>query len=198
MASPIFTSNAVYAITTICVWLLFWLFFFVLIPEKSHSRESLPRSNTLAVMSLLLNACIVAFYSILFFVGEIPIWFFYAVTGIGYILFIGGLVLMLRARICIYRIGNKDLFGAFGNTIIQTGPYARIRHPMYTGIIMALVGSLVTSFHWLALVLLVVGIIPLLIAKAIIEERHILRNTHTAKYKKYAAKTGMFLPRMIL
>lgn len=190
------TSNAVYAITTICVWLLFWLFFFVLIPGKSRSRESLPRSNKLAVMSLLLNVFIIVMYSILFFAGEIPIRFFYAITGIGYVLFIGGLVLMLRARICIYRIGNKDLFSAFGNTIIQTGPYARIRHPMYTGIVTALIGSLVISFHWLALALLVVGIMPLLIAKAVIEERR-MRNTHTAEYKKYAVKTGMFLPRMI-
>jgi protein-S-isoprenylcysteine O-methyltransferase Ste14 len=38
-----------------------------------------------------------------------------------------------------------------GHELIQSGPYARVRHPIYSGILMALIGSALVVGEWRAL-----------------------------------------------
>lgn len=75
--------------------------------------------------------------------------------------------------------------------LITSGPYAIIRHPIYTGIIFAMVGTtLATTIYWL--IPLVFTMIYFIIS-SIIEEKDLLKQ-FPSEYKKYLKKTKSFIP----
>lgn len=78
-------------------------------------------------------------------------------------------------------------------TLTMTGPYARVRHPMYTGYMLAFLGVFPLTLNLLALVSLLA--VPAQVAVAGIEEAG-LEGRFGASYRVYAARTGRFLPRL--
>ncbi|HEY6485242.1 MAG TPA: isoprenylcysteine carboxylmethyltransferase family protein [Candidatus Cybelea sp.] len=75
--------------------------------------------------------------------------------------------------------------------LITSGPYAFVRHPIYTGILLAMVGSaLAESITW-ALALLIFG--PYFIHSARIEERT-MAEAFPEQYPAYRAHTKMLIP----
>lgn len=75
----------------------------------------------------------------------------------------------------------------------MTGPYARVRHPMYTGDMLAFLGVFPLTLSLLALVSLLA--VPAQVAVAGIEEAG-LEGRFGASYRVYAARSGRFLPRL--
>jgi len=78
-----------------------------------------------------------------------------------------------------------------GGELITTGPFRYIRHPIYSGIWLAMVGTaLATNWHLLA-VPLAYGVE--FVYYAHLEERDLTRK-HPAAYPAYQAKSKMILP----
>src|SRR5207302_1001209 len=63
-------------------------------------------------------------------------------------------------------------------------PYGRVRHPVYSGFIVGLVGMAVAFANWAALVIILVATLPLLIWRAR-EEEHLLTRVVGDKYRLY-------------
>jgi protein-S-isoprenylcysteine O-methyltransferase Ste14 len=59
--------------------------------------------------------------------------------------------------------------------VISTGPYARVRHPMYAGMLVMIAGIPIALGSWWGLVVLV-AILPALIWRLLDEERFLARN----------------------
>lgn len=75
--------------------------------------------------------------------------------------------------------------------LVTTGPYRFIRHPIYSGILLALLGTaLATSFSWL-LVLGLCGVY--FVYSAFVEERNLTRQFPQA-YPIYRQRTKMLIP----
>jgi protein-S-isoprenylcysteine O-methyltransferase Ste14 len=77
--------------------------------------------------------------------------------------------------------------------LVTTGPYARVRHPIYLGYLMDLCGLLLASGS-LAMLLLGAGYVQLLILRARLEEQKLADADET--YRQYAARTGFLFPRL--
>jgi protein-S-isoprenylcysteine O-methyltransferase Ste14 len=75
--------------------------------------------------------------------------------------------------------------------LIANGPYALIRHPIYTGLILAMLGSSVGIHVLCALLLLIAD--PYFIYSARREEA-IMLQLFPEKYAAYMTRTGMFAP----
>jgi protein-S-isoprenylcysteine O-methyltransferase Ste14 len=74
---------------------------------------------------------------------------------------------------------------AEGQTVISTGPYAIVRHPMYAAALLMLLGIPVALGSWWGVVVLA-AILPALAWRLIDEERVLIRDLHG--YADYRAK----------
>jgi len=80
-----------------------------------------------------------------------------------------------------------------GHELIRTGPYRFIRHPIYTGIVIALLGTALTLAQVRALV--AVAIVWLSFYWKARREERFLREEFGPSFEEHARRTGMFLPR---
>ena len=81
-----------------------------------------------------------------------------------------------------------------GHELIRTGPYRAIRHPIYTGILLALLGTAVANGEVRALVAVGIAWISFYI-KARREESFLAREFGPG-FTEHLRHTGMFLPRV--
>lgn len=75
--------------------------------------------------------------------------------------------------------------------LVRTGPYRLIRHPIYTGIAVAMLGSMITvGFTWLVWLMLS-GVYFIYSAK---KEEKVLLLQFPGEYSEYMHQTKMFIP----
>lgn len=78
-----------------------------------------------------------------------------------------------------------------GGMLITSGPYRWVRHPMYTSVLLAAAAAAWKSFET-ADALLWVALLGVLLAKATIEERALMRRF--PDYQAYRVQTTRFVP----
>ena len=113
-------------------------------------------------------------------------WILVAVTAAGFLF-------CWWARIHLGRMWSSSVTRKADHRIIDTGPYALVRHPIYTGIItasaaMALEKGSVTALAGFALVVLGFWI------KARLEERFLRAELGTEAYDAYSQRPAMLFP----
>ena len=104
---------------------------------------------------------------------------------------IAGDVIMLLGWLGIYFVFRENSFAsatiesAADQRVISTGPYARVRHPMYAAALVMLLGMpLALGSSWG--VLLVLALVPLLIWRLVDEERFLVN--HLPGYREYQGR----------
>ena len=116
-----------------------------------------------------------------------------ALLIIGTVLLISGVILVLWGS---KQLMNTKLHGVKGipETIITTGLYSIIRHPMNLGFLCAFTGWYVVWAGVYSLYLLLILLIALVI-ETFWEEKN-LERIFGDKYREYKKKTGMFFPKL--
>jgi protein-S-isoprenylcysteine O-methyltransferase Ste14 len=76
---------------------------------------------------------------------------------------------------------------------VQRGPYRLIRHPSYTGGLLALVGAGLTRDNWLSLAALTLLPLAGVLVRIRYEEAR-LRDAFGADYRRYASRTARLVP----
>lgn len=77
--------------------------------------------------------------------------------------------------------------------LVTTGPYAHIRHPLYTAMIGYGIGLALVSANWVFVVLAAVAIVGLLVR--IPKEEQMMIEEFGDDYQAYMGRTGKLLPR---
>jgi len=96
------------------------------------------------------------------------------------------------ARIHLGRFWSANVNRKADHRVVDSGPYAIVRHPIYTGIILATMATAVmrgTVLGWLGMALLTAG----WYVKARLEERF-LREQLGEAYARYAKRVPMLIP----
>ena len=104
-----------------------------------------------------------------------------------------GLLLTWLARIHLGRLWSSAITRKERHRLLDTGPYAFVRHPIYTGIITALVATAAIEATLAALVgaaLICFG----LWLKARAEERFLMVELGPDDYKSYCRRVPMLIP----
>jgi protein-S-isoprenylcysteine O-methyltransferase Ste14 len=111
--------------------------------------------------------------------------------GIGLAIFVLGLALATWARIYIGRNWGMPMARKYDPELVTTGPYRSIRHPIYTGIILGMVGTTIAvSLCWLVAVA-VLG--AYFVYSAVVEERN-MAEIFPGTYPDYKRSTKMLIP----
>ena len=79
-----------------------------------------------------------------------------------------------------------------GHELIRSGPYAYVRHPIYTGLLAALVGSAIARGEWRGLVAVVIAF-GALWRKLTLEERWLVE-TFGDQYTRYCTEVAALIP----
>ena len=126
--------------------------------------------------------------------GEKPIWLF-GNTGIAVIavLTLAGISFTWWARIHLGRFWSNAITRKEGHRVIDTGPYGLVRHPIYTGLIAAILATGVgvgTVTAMLGAVLISLG----MSLKARMEEGFLTKELGADAYGRYCRRVPMLVP----
>jgi len=111
----------------------------------------------------------------------------------GLIVMAGALSLIAWLRLHVQRFHAKWGEGQGENQLIDTGPYAGTRHPLFTAFLMLAFGSLLVNPAVTTLLFCICGFWAL--SRAAKREEELLRETLPG-YADYMARTSRFLPRL--
>jgi protein-S-isoprenylcysteine O-methyltransferase Ste14 len=114
--------------------------------------------------------------------------------GIGLACFVLGLALAVWARVYLGRNWGMPMSRRADPELVTTGPYRRVRHPIYSGLILAMAGTAIAvSLYWLNAVAISGAYF---LFSAVIEERTMAK-LFPAAYPPYKRATKMLIPYLL-
>jgi protein-S-isoprenylcysteine O-methyltransferase Ste14 len=120
------------------------------------------------------------------------------IFGLGGLIHFPGMLLALWARLALGRNYLTSMSLAVrlfeDHRLVITGPYGMVRHPMYLGLMLAALGTLLLYWTWTALCL--AALAPVLITRARIEER-VLAMEFQEEWWSYCQRVPMLIPRLL-
>ena len=175
-------------------WIVFWIYW--VISARAVKRTVQRESLWIRVLHILITS--IAFFLLLsrdLRFAPLSDHFISAnayVRGAGVVITWIGLGIAIWARIHIGKNWSGLVTLKEEHQLVCTGPYGWVRHPIYTGLLLAVLGTALVLGEWrgiLALVLLVIAHI----LKARREEALMIGHFGAA-YEDYKRKTGFLVP----
>jgi protein-S-isoprenylcysteine O-methyltransferase Ste14 len=112
---------------------------------------------------------------------------------IGFAVLVAGILLRAWAILTLGRFFTPSVQIQQGQRVVESGPYRYVRHPSYTGMLVALIGLGIALDDWLSL--LVLALLPLTgILVRIRYEESVLLDSLGDDYRDYAARTSRLVP----
>ena len=111
--------------------------------------------------------------------------------GLGLVLLAVGLGFAMWARATIGRNWGAPMTRKDEPELVTSGPYRVVRHPIYSGILLAAVGTAVGLSWWWLIVVVLAGLYFLY--SAMVEERYLTRQFPDT-YPAYRCTTKMLIP----
>ena len=167
------------------VWIAFWIYWFA---SAVSSKARATGSRRFPVGGLIELGVIVLLRVLDRGAGSVHS----EVAGaIGVFLQAAGLGLAVWARVHLGRNWGMPMTQKAEPELVTSGPYQLIRHPIYSGLVLALLGTALVSN--LAGLLLVLAVAAFFYYAATVEERN-LTATFPSAYPAYRARTKMLIP----
>jgi protein-S-isoprenylcysteine O-methyltransferase len=115
----------------------------------------------------------------------------FAVAGV--VLFVAGLILRWWAIITLGRFFTVDVTIEKDHELVERGPFRMVRHPSYTGVLLAFVGFGLSLRNWAALLVILLPIGAAFIHRMNVEEDALSRALGQ-RYADYMKRTKRLVP----
>jgi protein-S-isoprenylcysteine O-methyltransferase Ste14 len=168
-----------------CAWIVFWIYWLV---SATSSKESVssgwrPRLAGISTIGVFLIAGVLrggslAVHSVILAV-------------IGAVLFACGIALAVWARLHLGRNWGMPMSQRAEPELVTSGPYRFVRHPIYSGLLTAMLGTVLVN-NLLGLIVVAV-LVAYFYYSGIVEERN-LAATFPQAYPEYKSRTKMIIP----
>lgn len=169
------------------VWAVFWIYWIA-------AAFSMKKGRVFWSRQIRIRFVIVA---IIIALGRLGVFHGHAAStnptraSIGLVLLVLGLGFAVWARLHIGRNWGTPMTQKLEPELVTSGPYRLVRHPIYSGILLAGIGTAV-ALDWIGLVIVVlVG--TFFIYSAGVEERY-MTSRFPSTYPAYRAGTKMLIP----
>jgi protein-S-isoprenylcysteine O-methyltransferase Ste14 len=166
-------------------WIVFWVYWFVSAIGVKHGRASRRRipMNGLSILAVLLLLRV-------FRGGGLAV-HSHLLGALGTVVFAGGIALAIWARVHLGRNWGMPMTQKAEPELVTSGPYRYVRHPIYSGLLAALLG---TALATNLLGLVVVGVLgAYFYYSASVEEKNLIA-TFPSAYPAYRSRTKMLIP----
>jgi protein-S-isoprenylcysteine O-methyltransferase Ste14 len=172
-------------------WALYWL---IAAADTKTTEQREPLSSRIPyVTSLVLGGILLASHRLPWAWINERLWpRSLALYWTGMALLAGGLAFAVWARVHLGRNWSGAVTLKQGHELIRSGPYGVVRHPIYTGLLLGVVGTAITSGTVRAVLGLIV-ISAALIVKLRKEER-LMRASFPAEYERYRETVPALIP----
>jgi protein-S-isoprenylcysteine O-methyltransferase Ste14 len=145
-------------------------------------QEQSPAQRIIIALAILADLGLLVFCALDYRFGWSP------VPGVVSLVGDGLVALGLFIDLLVFRensFGGSTIETVAGQTVISTGPYALVRHPMYVGVLILVVGVPLALGSWWGLAIIALTV-PVLMWR-ILDEEKLLRN-ELAGYGEYTRK----------
>lgn len=119
----------------------------------------------------------------------------FATFWLGIALTLAGLLFCVWARVTLGRNWSRSVTIKQDHELIQTGPYALVRHPIYSGLFLAFVGTALAEAQVRGL--LAFALIVLAFCLKLRLEEKWMRAQFGAKYEAYAGRVKAVVPGVV-
>lgn len=113
--------------------------------------------------------------------------------AIGCVISLAGIALRRWSIFVLGRFFTRDVMIREGHTVVSNGPYRLLRHPSYTGIMLAMLGYGVMLENWLSLVVAAAGFCVAVLPRIHHEER-VLEAGLGAPYREFERTRKRLIP----
>jgi protein-S-isoprenylcysteine O-methyltransferase Ste14 len=172
------------------IWIVFWVFWIAAAATSHASIVASSFGGATWVLRLFLIAAVLLAYRFSRHGWTKPHENL-AIVVVGFALFLAGLAIAIWARLIIGRSWGMPMSQRENTTLVTAGPYGVVRHPIYAGITLAMLGT--------ALAISNVWAIPCVVFAAYfaysarVEERN-MRQRFPDTYPAYMERTKMLVP----
>jgi len=177
-------------------WIVFVSYWLISAFGREKARRREPPAERLLHVLWLAGAFYLLDYSEPWFGALnrrfVPDWLWLAELGAA--LTVAGIAYAIWARHHLGKNWSADVTIRADHKLIRNGPYARLRHPIYTGLILALIGTVLSVGENRALVAL--GIFLIGWTRKAKKEEAFLAQEFGAAFEEHKRLTGFFLPRL--
>lgn len=116
------------------------------------------------------------------------------IQGIAILITAVGIGLAIWARFYLGQNWSGTVTIKVGHTLTRTGPYRWVRHPIYSGILLAMIGTVLA--HGRPVGAIAVALFLLGFAFKLRLEEQFMRKTFGPEYDEYAKTTGALVPKL--
>jgi protein-S-isoprenylcysteine O-methyltransferase Ste14 len=168
-------------------WVAFWIYWLAAAGSVKEGRTRWTRFAGIRVAVILIVLLLLRSHALGRANPANSLW----LQGLGLALFLSGLAVAIWARVYLGRNWGMPMTEKVDPDLVTTGPYRRIRHPIYSGIILAAIGTTIAvSVYWLVAVLLLGAYF---VFSAFMEERFMVTRFPDS-YPQYKRSTKMLIP----
>jgi protein-S-isoprenylcysteine O-methyltransferase len=108
-------------------------------------------------------------------------------------LFAAGLAVRWWAIVTLGRFFTVDVVVEKDHEVVQRGPFRFVRHPSYTGVLLAFLGWAMTLWNWVAMAVVLVPIFVAFLRRMNVEEEALSRALGE-RYLDYMRRTKRLIP----
>lgn len=176
-------------------WIVFALYWFVSAQKLKAVKQHEPYQERLVYMVGMVTAYILMFNDLLSrgWLGKRFVPTLASIGETGVAVTVVGVALAIWARWHLGENWSAMVTLKEGHELIRSGPYGRIRHPIYTGMLVAFAGTALALGEYRGLIALGIAITSFYL-KAKKEERF-LAQEFGERFSEHVQRTGMFLPK---
>ena len=162
--------------------------------RRSRSRTGTKQDrSTLGVLWLVIFVSIAAGIFVAFRWPEARMMQGRAIADVGTGLFLAGLCLRWWAIITLGRFFTVDVTIEKDHEVVERGPFRLVRHPSYSGVLLAFFGFALTLGNWAALLVIFVPIFVAFAYRMRVEEEA-LSAALGSRYTDYMRRTKRLVP----
>jgi protein-S-isoprenylcysteine O-methyltransferase Ste14 len=166
---------------------------FLLARRRSGDPKQLSDRGTLGlVWTLICGSCLIGFWLT-------PLVTFFNWPDSREIILTADLLLTVGIGLRIWSIVHLGKFFTVdvaiheGQRVVQDGPYRFVRHPSYSGSMIALLGLALLTLNWLGFVVIIGCSFVAYVLRISVEEKALLQNLGE-EYRRYAGRTKKLIP----